>query len=57
MQNVVNLAVLAHQYKAPALMDNVFAFIRENYAVFKELKEFESLFFAYPELAFKIMKL
>lgn len=57
LKNVVNLAVLAHQYKAPTLLDKVFAFIRENYAEFKELKEFESIFFVYPELAIMIVKL
>lgn len=54
MVNVANLLVLADQYEAEELFNNVVAFVRENYATFKDLEESKTIFLMYPELAYKL---
>lgn len=57
INNVIKLATLAHQYNASTLLNNVFAFMRDNFEEFKKLNDLKSIFFAHPELAFQILKL
>lgn len=57
MDNVVELATLAHENNVSTLRNSVFAFIRDNFEEFKKLSELESIFFAHPELALQILKL
>lgn len=54
MTTIVNLWKLADQCNSSALYAEVESFIRENYAVFKEMDETKAVFLAYPEMGFKL---
>lgn len=56
LETAAHLLVLADQHNAPALFGKVIAFIRKNFAAFKELKTAKSLFVQHPDVAFKMWK-
>lgn len=54
IDSAIHLLVLAHRYKATALIDEAWKFIKKHAAELKQRDEWKTAFCSYPELTFEL---